>query len=83
MEVPVKTEAPVPLFIPSDDVVITSVESNGGQYQCKVCNKGFARRDHLDRHMRVHTGEKPFKCDICYKSFTDSSYLNRHTTTHT
>ena len=45
---------------------------------CSVCNKTFGSAYNLQRHMVVHTKEKPFKCDYCESSYTQSSKLKNH-----
>ncbi|KAL2821329.1 fungal-specific transcription factor domain-containing protein [Aspergillus cavernicola] len=47
-------------------------------YECTRCDRTFARLEHLQRHERSHTKEKPFACDKCPKSFTRKDLLVRH-----
>lgn len=49
---------------------------------CEVCRKEFATPSHLARHVRTHSGEKPFQCEICSKAFTQQSTLKRHSRKH-
>lgn len=48
------------------------------------CHMVFTRSEHLARHARKHTGEKPFKCIMpdCNKMFSRFDNMMQHTQTH-
>uniref|UniRef100_A0A3Q3AEZ0 Early growth response protein 1-like n=1 Tax=Kryptolebias marmoratus TaxID=37003 RepID=A0A3Q3AEZ0_KRYMA len=49
-------------------------------YACPAdgCDSRFSRSDELTRHVRMHTGQKPFQCRICMRSFSRSDHLTTH-----
>lgn len=55
-------------------------------HMCPVpqCQRRFKRLEHLKRHMRIHTLERPFPCTFpnCNKAFSRSDNLSQHMKTH-
>ncbi|VDO04876.1 unnamed protein product [Rodentolepis nana] len=57
--------------------------SSGGPYQCTSCGKEFRVLRYLEKHKRIHTGEKPYQCCFCGRLFNDWPNMNRHKRIHT
>nr|XP_037273113.1 zinc finger protein 436-like [Rhipicephalus microplus] len=63
------------------DHSLMSVE--GGLYSCRQCTYVTKKSGHMRRHLRKHTGERPFQCHLCPAAFLERSHLNDHIRTHT
>ncbi|KAI0270580.1 STE like transcription factor-domain-containing protein [Gloeopeniophorella convolvens] len=46
------------------------------------CGRLFKRLEHLKRHLRTHTMERPFQCTVCQKRFSRSDNLTQHMRIH-
>ncbi|GFY71555.1 ras-responsive element-binding protein 1 [Trichonephila inaurata madagascariensis] len=56
--------------------------TNSQVHKCLICSKNLSSASSLDRHMLVHSGERPFTCKICGMSFTTNGNMHRHMRTH-
>ncbi|KAH7350537.1 zinc finger protein ADR1 [Rhexocercosporidium sp. MPI-PUGE-AT-0058] len=64
----------------ADDLGQVELASNKikKRFQCQHCQRRFARLEHLQRHERIHTQDKPFSCQQCDSHFSRSDLLIRH-----
>ncbi|KAH2517825.1 hypothetical protein KXV79_007860 [Aspergillus fumigatus] len=60
------TDSPLPILDTSPPSSLAG--QRDGYFQCGSCEKRYNRADHLIRHVRTHTREKPYACKTCAAS---------------
>lgn len=64
---------------PEDSIVyISSLKF----YTCEFCGKYFPSQSHLERHVKIHTGQKDWPCQYCEKAFRRKDHLKSHLKSH-
>ena len=56
--------------------------NSAGHMKCNLCNKWFSEQIALQRHMEVHSDDRPFSCPICQWRFKQLHNMKRHLLTH-
>uniref|UniRef100_H9G9J6 Zinc finger and BTB domain containing 8A n=1 Tax=Anolis carolinensis TaxID=28377 RepID=H9G9J6_ANOCA len=76
---------------PEDDLQIDSEGDSGPvgyqirprdlprtRFKCPFCTHVVKRKADLKRHLRCHTGERPYPCEACGKRFSRLDHLTSH-----
>lgn len=64
-------------------LVSTGRLKNAGKYLCPHCGRDCLKPSVLEKHIRSHTGERPFPCTTCGIAFKTQSNLYKHRRTQT
>ncbi|XP_072535454.1 ras-responsive element-binding protein 1 isoform X2 [Salminus brasiliensis] len=57
-------------------------DTGATDHSCSICGKCLSSASSLDRHMLVHSGERPYKCSVCGQTFTTNGNMHRHMKIH-
>ena len=57
---------------------IVPIRLGAGIFKCPICFKIMRTNQHMEEHIRTHTGEKPLKCQHCDFNTAQKSSLYRH-----
>ncbi|XP_053308721.1 zinc finger protein 831 [Spea bombifrons] len=72
-----------PGYSPSIASANLAKSKNVGKHVCSHCGRDCLKPSVLEKHIRSHTGERPFPCTTCGISFKTQSNLYKHRRTQT
>ena len=70
------------LCFPSQKIGDSSALPGKKMHQCPHCPYQSQKRQHLEYHIRKHTGEKPYGCPHCSYRAAHESNMRRHIVVH-
>ncbi|CAN0328572.1 unnamed protein product [Lampetra planeri] len=79
---PVVGNAGAPVVAATDTSPGAPGDGGTGCHVCRVCRRALSSASSLDRHMLVHSGERPYRCPVCRQAFTTNGNMHRHMKIH-
>lgn len=61
-----------------DDLARKRGQRVSNKRKCLMCARTFSKAEHLERHVRSHTKEKPFQCRQCGRKYGRKYACGRH-----
>lgn len=49
---------------------------------CETCGKKFTKATQYERHILIHSKNKPFECEVCHNRFLDKKTYRKHLARH-
>lgn len=62
----------------SKDLVVNESQVEEKRYDCHLCGKTYKHSGTLTRHLKNHSGYKPFVCSVCNKAFYRQDTCREH-----
>ena len=62
----------------SQDNLLPTHKTKDKSVTCDICCKTFCNKDSLTRHMKIHSGIKPYSCSVCKLEFARGDQLKQH-----
>ncbi|KAB7493987.1 Zinc finger protein, partial [Armadillidium nasatum] len=66
----------------SSSITIEKPVTDVSSYTCHICFKSFHFPSLLERHLRIHTGDRPFPCQFCSYRGKRKDHLDSHLRLH-
>ena len=55
--------------------IVNKHDTTGSCFRCATCGMAFKKMDYITKHIRTHTGDRPYICVTCDKHFTQKNDL--------
>ena len=61
-----------------DFAEVTTNENGIKVWKCRLCGQKISHRNNFQKHLMIHSGDKPFICPHCFYRTSRKGNLKRH-----